>query len=202
MPTGIGNALSAHIAVLDSTGAIVAVNDAWRNFAAENSPPNCPPVDAGTNYLTTCRASPSRPDEPENSKALDGIEDVLKGRRQSFVAEYPCDSPTSNRWFRKEVGPLGTAPPLFIIAHHDISDRHLAQEQLWKSEEKFSKAFHCAPSLMTISTVEEGRCLDLNDAFARLSGFGRDRHRTWLDHQRGPAQDFGHLKGRREGPGA
>ncbi|WP_419657157.1 PAS domain S-box protein [Desulfosarcina variabilis] len=65
--------------------------------------------------------------------------------------------------------------PFFLIAHQDITDLRLALDSLQKSEEKFSKAFHSAPVLMTISTIEEGRCLDLNDAFSRMTGFDREK---------------------------
>lgn len=47
-------------------------------------------------------------------------------------------------------------------------------EQLAKSEEKFSKAFRSSPDPITISSLEEGRYVDVNDAFVRLSGYSRE----------------------------
>lgn len=41
------------------------------------------------------------------------------------------------------------------------------------SEEKFSKAFNASPIAMTISTLEEGRYLDVNEAFCRAVGYER-----------------------------
>ncbi|MEA4924273.1 MAG: PAS domain S-box protein [Syntrophomonadaceae bacterium] len=44
---------------------------------------------------------------------------------------------------------------------------------LLQSQEKFSKAFHCNPDLMSISTCREGRYVDVNDACVEISGYGR-----------------------------
>jgi len=42
------------------------------------------------------------------------------------------------------------------------------------SEEKFSRAFHSGAVLMAISTIAEGRYLDVNETFLRTFGFERD----------------------------
>jgi diguanylate cyclase (GGDEF)-like protein/PAS domain S-box-containing protein len=52
--------------------------------------------------------------------------------------------------------------------------RKRSEEALRKSEEKFSKAFHSGAVLMSISTVEDGRIIDANDAFLKTLGFDRD----------------------------
>ncbi|MCP4576914.1 MAG: response regulator [Deltaproteobacteria bacterium] len=50
---------------------------------------------------------------------------------------------------------------------------HMAELRV--SKEKFSKAFQNAPLLMTISSVEDGRYLDVNDAFVRITGYAREK---------------------------
>ena len=46
---------------------------------------------------------------------------------------------------------------------------------LWRfSEEKFTKAFRNSPDVITISTLEEGSYIDVNDAFERTMGFSRE----------------------------
>lgn len=42
------------------------------------------------------------------------------------------------------------------------------------SEQKFSKAFTASPIAMSIATLEEGRYLDVNDAFCTLMGYERE----------------------------
>jgi two-component system cell cycle sensor histidine kinase/response regulator CckA len=56
----------------------------------------------------------------------------------------------------------------------DITERKCAEEELRKSEERFSKAFCSSPLAITISTQAEGRYLDVNDAFLQILGYKRE----------------------------
>ena len=47
-------------------------------------------------------------------------------------------------------------------------------EALRLSEEKFAKAFRISPEMILISSVAEGRCLEVNDSFLRLTGYSRE----------------------------
>ncbi len=42
------------------------------------------------------------------------------------------------------------------------------------TEDKFSRIFRFTPDSITISTVKEGRYLDVNESFLRLTGYGRE----------------------------
>ena len=53
---------------------------------------------------------------------------------------------------------------------HDLTERKAIDDKLRQSEEKFSKAFQSTPLSVTISTVADGRYIDVNDAFLRLVG--------------------------------
>ena len=46
--------------------------------------------------------------------------------------------------------------------------------RLARSEERFAKAFKANPQPMSVSTLAEGRYLDVNDSFLRMSGYTRD----------------------------
>jgi diguanylate cyclase (GGDEF)-like protein/PAS domain S-box-containing protein len=52
----------------------------------------------------------------------------------------------------------------------DITQQH-AQAALEASEQKFAKAFHSSPDSITITELESGRYLEVNDGFYRLTGF-------------------------------
>jgi PAS domain S-box-containing protein len=59
------------------------------------------------------------------------------------------------------------------IFFDDITDRKQVEESLFRSEERFSKAFRNNPLAITISTEADGRYLDVNDAFLTLLGYRR-----------------------------
>jgi PAS domain-containing protein len=48
------------------------------------------------------------------------------------------------------------------------------EKSLQQSEDRFSKIFHASSNLMTITTLREGRMVDLNEASASLGGYKRE----------------------------
>ena len=55
----------------------------------------------------------------------------------------------------------------------DITARRQYEDALRESEERFSKTFRLAPIAMSISTLEEGRYIDVNEALLENSGYSR-----------------------------
>ena len=55
----------------------------------------------------------------------------------------------------------------------DISERKRFLDALSASEKKFSDTFRMAPQIMAITTRDEGRFIDVNDTFVKISGFER-----------------------------
>jgi len=49
-----------------------------------------------------------------------------------------------------------------------------SMDVLGRSEERFSRAFHSNPTLMTIVTLDEGRYVEVNDAAIQNSGYSRE----------------------------
>ncbi len=56
----------------------------------------------------------------------------------------------------------------------DISARKIAEQRIQENEEKFSKAFKSSPVLMTISTLDTGVFLEVNDTFLDVTGYSRE----------------------------
>ena len=56
----------------------------------------------------------------------------------------------------------------------DIHQLKQANDALKVSEDKFSKAFNTSPNPMSISTLKEGRFIDVNEAFCRVVGYDKD----------------------------
>lgn len=80
------------MAVLDEDGTIIAVNQAWRDFAAAAGYPGAD-HGVGTNYLAICERSAG--EEPAAFRTVRGLRDVMAGRRRTFRTEYPCSTPTA-----------------------------------------------------------------------------------------------------------
>lgn len=128
------DALTAHIAVLDEDGTILAVNKAWEDFARAN-----PPVfrcDCGTtNYLEACKIARGK-DREQALAFAEGIRAVRSGEKKDFSLEYPCHSPAEQRWFVGRVTRFeGPGPLRIVVAHENITERKRAEEELQRHRE-------------------------------------------------------------------
>ena len=56
----------------------------------------------------------------------------------------------------------------------DIDEKVIIEQELRFSQDKFSKAFQYSPNAMLISRMEDGKILEANEAFIKLSGFTYD----------------------------
>lgn len=133
MNRAVLNSLSAHIAVLDSRGIILAVNKAWTEFARANGVVVLDRVGVGTDYLAVCRHA-SGGDRTIADAALDGIERVLRGAMPEFILEYPCHSESVPRWFTLYATRLQFGGGGAVVAHQDITARKIAEDAMRESE--------------------------------------------------------------------
>jgi PAS domain S-box-containing protein len=56
----------------------------------------------------------------------------------------------------------------------DITEQKRAEELLHASEEKFAKAFNLSPHFITITSLDDGRFVEVNDSFLEMSGYTRE----------------------------
>src|SRR5450631_4445645 len=110
------NALPAQIALLDTRGVIVSVNDAWRQFADANAF-RAAGHGIGFNYLDVCDRARGH-DASVATEVCTGIHSVLSGGANAFSMEYRGDSPTRKRWFLLTVTPLPGDPPKGAVVMH------------------------------------------------------------------------------------
>lgn len=123
------DSLSAHIAILDKEGEIVAVNEVWRAFAETNGG-DPQKVAEGANYLEVCDSATGLYSDVAAAFAQ-GIRAVLSGQRESFEMEYPCHSPTQRRWFIGRVTRFSGAERTWaVVAHENVTERKLAEQAL------------------------------------------------------------------------
>lgn len=155
------DSMPSNTALLDGTGTIIATNDKWKQFARNNGLRH---VDAciGQNYLDTCKNSSQT--EPTAVLTLNGIRDVLCGISDKFEIEYPCHSPTEQRWFMMTVTPIkcaGTARA--ILSHHNISSRVSAEHTVRQQHAYLDTILETAPDAI-IAFEPNGRIRSLNPA--------------------------------------
>lgn len=113
-------AMPSMIALIGRNGVIRSVNDNWIRFSEENGgSPSAAWI--GANYLDHCA---------DNDPARNGIIDVLAGRQERFALDYPCHSPTEDRWFRMLVSPIQAEGGGAAIMHVSITESMLAQREL------------------------------------------------------------------------
>ncbi len=161
--------LTAHIAILDDKGAIIAVNKPWEDFAKANGLASGT-ASIGANYLAVCDRS-AGPYSEEGTVVAAGIRAVLGGVIPRFASEYPCHSPSEQRWFIVRVTPFpGQGHRRAIVAHENITERKQAMEAVREREELVQ--------LLLDSTAEgifgidlHGNCMLANSTCARLLGY-------------------------------
>jgi two-component system cell cycle sensor histidine kinase/response regulator CckA len=163
------DALPVNIALLDAEGTIVSVNQTWRNFANANSLED-PDWGAGRNYLEVCDNASGRTCKEAGDVAA-GIRSLLQGKTQSFSLEYPCHSPTEQRWFLLTAAPLSAGTNGIVVMHLNITVRRKALEILKQSEQRFSAAFEYAPIGVALVSPDGEHWLRANRALCDLLGY-------------------------------
>jgi PAS domain S-box-containing protein len=162
------NALPAHLALLDTEGNIISVNEAWRRFAVANLLSSGHGV--GLNYLAIC--DQARGDHSsEADQVAAGVRAVLDGSAKSFSIEYPCHAPTEDRWFLLTVTPLaGDRPNGAVVMHLNITERLRAEEALRDSATKFRSVAQSATDAI-IATDSAGHIISWNNGAHSIFGY-------------------------------
>ncbi|MBD2510933.1 PAS domain S-box protein [Nostoc muscorum FACHB-395] len=88
------------------------------------------------------------------------------------TCEYQLATPLGVRDYEARLVVSGEDEVLAIV--RDITERKQAEVSLQNLAQKFAKAFSCSPDSITISTLQEGRFIEVNDSFVELSGYERD----------------------------
>jgi PAS domain S-box-containing protein len=137
---GILDSLTAHIAVLDEQGVIIAVNRAWIQFSKANNLSEFSYDMLGANYLDVCKNAINQASGEEAKLAVAGIKAVLAGESKTFKLKYHCHSPDQQRWFQMNVFRLQGSRRGVVVSHENITDRKLAQLKLQDKEQMLSES--------------------------------------------------------------
>ncbi|MDX1965597.1 MAG: ATP-binding protein [Planctomycetaceae bacterium] len=139
---GVIDSLDSHTVVLDSAGRIASVNRAWREFALANGGGGCSMLE-GANYLQTCdRAGAHCADA---RKVADAIRAVLAGAEAAEPIEYPCHSPSEQRWFYCSVRGFSSATQRYaVVSHLNVTAVKQAEAALSAKNRELSEAHRMA----------------------------------------------------------
>lgn len=119
------DSLVAHIAVLDAEGEIIMTNRAWARFAIDNGAVG---RTGEQNYLSVSDAAAG---EQTAVEASAGLRAIIAGRLAEFSLEYPCHSPTLERWYLMQAKRyIGPGEARVVVAHIDVTSRVVSQRAL------------------------------------------------------------------------
>ena len=163
--------LTSHIVMLDATGTILAVNDAWVRFAQENGARFDASIGPGANYLDVCRRAAAKCEYA--ARALPAIERVISGSQRQFTLEYPCHSPEVERWFDM-CATHWTGDGGAVITHTDITERVLARRKLQDSEQHYRAMIENEVDIVTILDAN-GDITFESPAVKRILGYNPDQ---------------------------
>jgi signal transduction histidine kinase len=121
------DALTAQIAILDSSGTILAVNRQWRENGAGGDS-IIARIAEGTNYLAMCdtMAGQGRADA---ASIAEGIRAVATGQRGEAYAEYSGAVGNETRWYMSRITRFpGNNKVRIVMSHEDITARKRAEQ--------------------------------------------------------------------------
>jgi signal transduction histidine kinase/DNA-binding response OmpR family regulator len=163
------DALSAHIAIIDASGRVLAVNKAWKAFT-KASGSHALRCCENANCLDACREAQNQ--EAGGSGCAEafaaGIRAVLEGEKELFEMEYSLSGPGGTDWFHGRVTPFpGDGERRVVVAHENITERKRAQNE----EMRLAAQLRHAYKMEAIGTLAGGIAHDFNNILASVIGY-------------------------------
>ena len=114
------------------------------------------------------------------------IPECLVLRAMNSLHRENMELQIGENWFEVMVDPILDEQGRYDGVVHfvtDISERKRVEEALRESEERFAMAYRTSPISFMIANMEDGRIIEVNDAFTTISGFTREEvlNRTTLN---------------------
>jgi PAS domain S-box-containing protein len=151
---------------LDDTGHITFVNPAAFRISGYKEEEII-----GKHYATLIR-----PDMRDEGIKFLGRQ-FNKEQKKNVYYEYPIITKEGHEvWLGQNIQMIEEDGRItgFHSVGRDITERKRAEEALLQSEERFSKAFQTSPYAITITRPEDGKFVEVNDAFISMTGFTRE----------------------------
>jgi PAS domain-containing protein len=122
----------ASATILDESGIILYVNEAWRLFAGEHGLAD-QDFGVGKNYLVLCRAMWDQ-GSPEMEDAVARLRQMMKNRDGEVCLEFVCSFQSKRQWCRVRATRLDPPDPRrsfkVLAVHQEITQQKQAEEKL------------------------------------------------------------------------
>lgn len=125
------DALPGEICVLDSNGAVVMANKAWRVSGATHARAGLD-VRAGEDFFAACRDAPESERAHADAVAA-GLRKVLDGLRQSLRFRYVCPSPREHSEFTLTMAASPASGAVNVLLTREWHSEHLQAEKTAKA---------------------------------------------------------------------
>ena len=145
------DSLVAHVAVLDAEGEIILTNRAWARFAIDNGSIG---HTGEQNYLAVSDVAAG---EQTAVEASAGLRAIISGRLAEFSLEYPCHSPTLERWYLMHATRyIGPGEARVVVVHFDVTSRVVSQRALLSERKAREESVqHDVEELALIKRIED-----------------------------------------------
>ena len=164
------DSLPAYIAILDTAGTVVSVNQAWATYGASLALAAEGPGHAiGINVLAHCAQVDGEAGAQARQIAA-GIGQVLAGAVSHWSFEYACRTGSPPSCLLLTVVPLADQnAPGVVVMYMDITERKRGEDEL----RLFRMAMDCTDDAIFLVHYASMRFVESNTAASRLLGYSR-----------------------------
>ena len=114
----------------------------------------------------------------DKARVVDGFQQMLKDGRDYYENEYRIVRPDGQlRWILgrgRVVRDAEGRPVRYFGVDIDITERKRAETELRAAQSRFMSVFQLAPIAMSLSTLRDGRYIDVNAALLAQTGYRRE----------------------------
>lgn len=167
------DSINVYVAIVDSKGIIIEVNEPWRRFGLANGMNN--PIGAieNENYLNILQNSVNQGDT-FSEILLKGSIEVLERKNEEFSANYPCKINNSVHWFTMTITAMSGEKGGALITHEEITLAKQAEDDLKESRRKYTLLSENTTDVIWLLDFDKLKLLYVSPSVERLRGFTAD----------------------------
>ncbi len=157
-----------HVAILDESARVLAVNAAWRAFAREHVPDNSRP-EVGSSFLDACGTAAGGWSAHAESVAR-AIREIQAGDGGEFRCEYRSDGAEEGRWFLMQVSGVQSHGRLrLVVVYEDITEERSQERDLQERVEGLERRLHATSDALRLNEARLNALLQLFERSAELN---------------------------------